>query len=386
LGLKDAQALRKVTPLARRLMAEEAGAARLGGEAAREARIQQSSQQFVRDLMKAANKLGIPLEESAGMPTSKLLTRVRLAAREQGVDLKSILPGAEEAGGRAPGAAPAAAKENLGKAGRRLGQIDDAVEENGRLMQAIEDRRVALRPAEGPTAMEAYQKYAKLDDQLEVQYKAIEAQQFKLFEEYDSLKAIVDRATGKTASKLTKSVPVHESQEIKDFRIKLSGNGRKPPPPPPPRLPGEPGGLLPGDQAPSMSLWRTIESGLFLSPRSNDLMRRTAEMVGDAPGIKLFMKAITGPAALARVLPEIRAGVVYRRVQGVMEAQLGQRLVGQEEAFHRAFTLGRDTSKVVWQGKEVAFGDVATNILKGPRIGAKHGKFAATPAQREWVL
>ncbi|KKL88588.1 hypothetical protein LCGC14_1923200, partial [marine sediment metagenome] len=38
-------------------------------------------------------------EESAGMPTSKLLTRVRLAAREQGIDLKSILSGVEEAGG-----------------------------------------------------------------------------------------------------------------------------------------------------------------------------------------------------------------------------------------------------------------------------------------------
>ncbi len=186
--------------------------------------------------------------------------------------------------------------------------------------------------------------------------------------------------------KLTKSVPVHESQGIKDFRVKLSGNGRKPPPPPPPRLPGEPGGLLPGDQAPSMSLWRTIESGLFLSPRSNDLMRRTAEMVGDAPGIKLFMKAITGPAALARVLPEIRAGVVYRRLQGVMEAQLGQRLVGSEEAFYSAFKVGKDTSKVIVGGKEVAFGDFASDVLMGARIGAPRARYPVTAAQREWIV
>ncbi|KKN06498.1 hypothetical protein LCGC14_1076710, partial [marine sediment metagenome] len=93
----------KETPAIRRAivgMQGEAGARPLGGGAAREARILKSSQKFVRDLMKAAKRLGIPLEESAGMPTSKLLTRVRLAAREQGIDLKSILPGVEEAGGR----------------------------------------------------------------------------------------------------------------------------------------------------------------------------------------------------------------------------------------------------------------------------------------------
>ncbi|KKL47650.1 hypothetical protein LCGC14_2333410, partial [marine sediment metagenome] len=179
---------------------------------------------------------------------------------------------------------------------------------------------------------------------------------------------------------LTRQEIVKESPDIKAARTKVAGEGRTPPPSPPPRLPGEPPGLLPGGQAPSQSLWRIIESGLFLSPRAGDLMRKTAEVIGDAPAIKLFMKAVTGPAALARVVPEIRAGVVYRRLQGVMEAELGQRLVGQEEAFYRAFILGRDRSKVVVSGKELAFGDYATNILKGPRIGAKHGKFAATPA------
>jgi hypothetical protein len=188
------------------------------------------------------------------------------------------------------------------------------------------------------------------------------------------------------AEALTRKVPIHEGPDIKALRGKVTGEGRNPPPAPPPRLPGEPPPLLPGGQAPSMSLWRTVESGLFLSGRSSDLMRKTAEILGDAPAIKLFLKALAGPAALARFIAEIRAGVVYRRIQGIMEAELGQRLVGQEEAFHRAFILGRDTSKVVWQGKELAFGDVATAILKGPRIGAKHGKFAATPAQREWVL
>ncbi|KKN29515.1 hypothetical protein LCGC14_0843270 [marine sediment metagenome] len=198
---------------------------------------------------------------------------------------------------------------------------------------------------------------------------------------------ISSAAEGPAAPKVLKSaVPVKESSDIKALRGKVAGEGRNPPPPPPPRLPGEPAGLLPGGQSPSMSLWRTIESGLFLSPRAGDMMRKYAEVIGDAPAIKLFFKTLAGPAALARLIPEIRAGVVYRRLQGVMEAELGQRLVGQEEAFHAAFTIGRDTSKVVWQGKEAAFGDVATNILKGPRIGAKHGKFAATPAQREWVL
>lgn len=185
---------------------------------------------------------------------------------------------------------------------------------------------------------------------------------------------------------LTKKVPIHEGPDVKALRGKVADGGRTPPPPPPPRLPGEPPPLLPGGQSPSKSLWRTIESGLFLSNRASDLMRKTAEVIGDAPAIKLFMKAFTGPAALARIQPEMRAGVVYRRLQGVMEAELGQRLVGQEEAFHTAFTLGRDTSKVVWQGKELAFGDVATAILKGPLIGAKHGKFAATEAQRSWVM
>ncbi len=192
--------------------------------------------------------------------------------------------------------------------------------------------------------------------------------------------------SGEEAKALTAKVPIHESNTVKNLRNTVAGEGRNPPPPPPPRLPGEPPGLLPGGQAPSKSLWRTIESGLFLSPQAKDLTRKFAELVGDAPGVRLFMKAFTGPAALARIIPEMRAGVVYRRLQSVMEAELGQRLVGQEEAFHAAFTLGRDTSKVVWQGSELAFGDVATAILKGPRIGAKHGKFAATEAQRSWVI
>ena len=177
---------------------------------------------------------------------------------------------------------------------------------------------------------------------------------------------------------LTKQEIVTESAEVKATRAKVTGEGRNPPPPPPPRLPGEPPPLLPGGQAPSMSLWRTIESGLFLSPRASNFMRKTAEVLGDAPAIKLFMKAATGPAALARIIPEIRAGVVYRRVQGVMDAQLGQRLVGQEEAFHSAFTLGRDTSKVVIEGKEIAFGDLASEVLKGKRV--------VTTSQREWII
>jgi len=188
------------------------------------------------------------------------------------------------------------------------------------------------------------------------------------------------------AQALTAKVPIHESNTVKNLRNTVAGEGHNPPPPPPPRLPGEPPGLLPGGQAPSKSLWRTIESGLFLSPQSQDLMRKYGEIIGDAPGVKLFFRALAGPAALARIIPEMRAGVVYRRLQSVMEAELGQRLVGQELAFHNAFQLGRDTSKVVWQGSELAFGDVATAILKGPRIGAKHGKFAATEAQRSWVL
>ncbi len=186
-------------------------------------------------------------------------------------------------------------------------------------------------------------------------------------------------------TKLTKPVPVKESAEVKALRTKVTGEGRNPPPPPPPRLPGEPAGLLPGGQSPSMSLWRTIESGLFLSPRASNLMRRTAEMIGDAPAIRLFMKALTGPAALGRIISEIRAGVVYRRLQGVMEAELGQRLIGSEESFFRAFTVGKDRSSVVIAGKEVAFGDFASDVLLSGRIGAPRARFPVTVAQREWI-
>lgn len=185
--------------------------------------------------------------------------------------------------------------------------------------------------------------------------------------------------------RLTKPVPVQESSEVKALRAKVTSEGRNPPPPPPPRLPGEPAPLLPGGQAPSMSEWRTIESGLFLSPRASNLMRRTGEIIGEAPAIKLFMKAITGPAALGRIIPEIRAGVVYRRIQAIMEASLGQRLVGSELAFHKAFTMGRDTSKIVIGGKEVAFGDFASDVLMGARIGSPRARFPVTAAQREWI-
>lgn len=184
---------------------------------------------------------------------------------------------------------------------------------------------------------------------------------------------------------LKKAVPIKETPEVTNLRAKVTADGGNPPPPPPPRLPGEPPGLLPGGQSPSMSLWRTIESGLFLSPRADNLMRKTAEIIGDAPGIRLFMKAITGPAALARINPEIRAGVTYRRVQGVMEAELGQRLVGAEESFHTAFQIGRDTSKIVVGGKEVAFGDFASDVLMGTRIGAKRARYPVTEAQRNWI-
>ena len=246
-----------------------------------------------------------------------------------------------------------AAKENLSKAGKRLGQIDDTVEENGRLMLAIEDRRKVIRPAEGPSFPEAWQRFIKLDDQLEAQYKAIEAQQLKLFEEYDSLKVIVDEAGGKStrtltgpeatrriiggdlpgtrtlsgeeARALTAKVPIHESNTVKNLRNTVAGEGHNPPPPPPPRLPGEPPPLLPGGQAPSISDYRTMESGRFLSSRSSDLMRQAAEVIGEFPAIKLFFKAVTGPASLARLIPEIRAGVMYSMYTGKLDAMLGQR-------------------------------------------------------------
>ncbi|KKK52322.1 hypothetical protein LCGC14_3106080, partial [marine sediment metagenome] len=127
-----------------------------------------------------------------------------------------------------------------------------------------------------------------------------------------------------------------------------------------------------------------------------NLLRRTGETIGEAPAIKLFFKALTGPAALGRVIPEIRAGVVYRRVQSIMEAELGQRLVGVSESFDKLFQLGRgegklsallhDSSKVVVGGKEVEFGDFATDVLRSARIGAPRGRFPATAAQRDWIL
>lgn len=190
---------------------------------------------------------------------------------------------------------------------------------------------------------------------------------------------------GERAPKLTKPVPVHESSEVKALRTKVTGEGRNPPPPPPPRLPGEPASLLPGGQAPSKSLWRTIESGLFLSPRAGNLLRKTGEIIGEAPAIKLFFKSLSGPAALGRIIPEIRAGVVYRRVQSIMEAELGQRMVGQEVAFRNAFQVGGDTSKVIIGGKEVAFGDFASDVLMATRIGAPRARFPVTAAQREWI-
>ncbi|KKL18886.1 hypothetical protein LCGC14_2471040, partial [marine sediment metagenome] len=185
--------------------------------------------------------------------------------------------------------------------------------------------------------------------------------------------------------RLAKTVPVHESSEVKAVRAKVTGEGHNPPPPPPPRLPGEPPPLLPGGQAPSISWWRTVESGTFLSPRAGNLLRKYGEIIGEAPAIRLFFKALAGPAALGRIIPEIRAGVVYRRIQATMESGLGQRLVGSEEAFFRAFEVGRDTSKVVIGGKEVAFGDFASDVLLGTRIGAPRARFPVTAAQREWI-
>jgi len=186
--------------------------------------------------------------------------------------------------------------------------------------------------------------------------------------------------------RLTKAVPVEESTEVKALRTKVVGEGRNPPPPPPPRLPGEPGGLLLGGQAPSISQWRTIENGLFMSGRASDLMRRVGEVIGQAPAMRLFFKAVTGPAALARVIPELRAGTMYQVLTGQMSAELGQRLAGQREIFNGLFILGRDTSKVVIEGKEVAFGDFATSVLQSARIGAPRSRFPATAAQREWIV
>ncbi|KKN24001.1 hypothetical protein LCGC14_0899390, partial [marine sediment metagenome] len=468
LGLKDAQALRKVTPLARRLLLEEAEGqvAKVGTELPPlrkgytrlwrgEAPTNQAgginftssrswAESFAETNEKGRSRLfyvDLSPEEMRTFTTNPELftpdpNAATSAALPRGLARKAKpVTGAEEAGGRA--GATGGEEILRGFRGRRPGQKPKV---SGRFYTT--DREVAaefggavteetvtlsnplrtrdqfsaahkLLPKREATAfgdrLRALPSYLTLKEQLadagyrslygEMDARIAEAARafgfdgliythgLKQAPEFVALGGRVPGVATKATpgTRLTKSVPVHESQEIKDFRIKLSGNGRKPPPPPPPRLPGEPGGLLPGDQAPSMSLWRTIESGLFLSLRSNDLMRRTAEMVGDAPGIKLFMKAITGPAALARVLPEIRAGVVYRRLQGIMEAQLGQRLVGQEEAFYGAFKVGRDTSKVIVGGKEVAFGDFATDVLMGTRIGAPRGRYPVTAAQREWV-
>ncbi|KKM60313.1 hypothetical protein LCGC14_1543090, partial [marine sediment metagenome] len=386
LGLKDAQALRKVTPLARRLMAEEAG-----GRAPEE-------------LITSFRGVG-PGGRGIGVATEGEGLYVTKSRGTAGFFAEDLPGGTIESVRHTPPRNPLVVQNEplyllrnepemfqpLGKGDSVWTQINKtAARRAGHTAEAGTDATRDLAGKfigeearkRGHDAIQIRSATGDWDVLLDPALYAAERGGFPA------------RFAGKTralkggpppGTKLTKSVPVHESQEIKDFRIKLSGNGRKPPPPPPPRLPGEPGGLLPGDQAPSMSLWRTIESGLFLSPRSNDLMRRTAEMVGDAPGIKLFMKAITGPAALARVLPEIRAGVVYRRLQGIMEAQLGQRLVGQEEAFYGAFKVGRDTSKVIVGGKEVAFGDFATDVLMGTRIGAPRGRYPVTAAQREWV-
>lgn len=189
---------------------------------------------------------------------------------------------------------------------------------------------------------------------------------------------------------------VKETDDVKALRTKVSGEGRDPPKPPPPRRPGEPSGLLGGQSEASMSLWRTIESGTVLSSRAGGLLRKYGELLGEAPAIRLFLKALTGPAALARIIPEMRAGMVYRRVQGIMESALGQRLVGSSESFDKLFVLGKgetrlaglvkDSSKVVIGGKEVAFGDFAEDVLRSARIGAPRGRFPATAGQREWVL
>lgn len=186
-------------------------------------------------------------------------------------------------------------------------------------------------------------------------------------------------------SKLAKAVPVKESAEVKALRTKVAGEGRNPPPPPPPRLPGEPPPLLPGDVSPSLSEYRTIENGLHLSPRAGNLTRRVGEVVGQFPALKLFMKAVTGPAALARLIPEIRAGVTYQAYMTKLNTALGQRLIGSERAFNKTFTLGKDLSKVVRDGKEVAFGDFAEDVLRSIRTG-KPGRFSSTAAEREWIV
>ena len=386
LGLKDAQALRKVTPLARRLMVEEAG-----GRAPEELVISfRGTGPSGRGLGVATEGKGLYVTKdrdiarffSEDMPGGGI-EKVRhtpprnpLVVQDEPLYLLRDEPGIFQ-----PPSKGDSVWTQINKiAARRAGHTSEAGTDATRdLAGKFISEEVRNR---GYDAIQIRGGGGSWDVLLD---PALYAAERGGFPARFAGKSRILRGGPPPGTRLTKSVPVRESQEIKDFRIKLSGNGRKPPPPPPPRLPGEPGGLLPGDQAPSMSLWRTIESGLFLSLRSNDLMRRTAEMVGDAPGIKLFMKAITGPAALARVLPEIRAGVVYRRLQGIMEAQLGQRLVGQEEAFYGAFKVGRDTSKVIVGGKEVAFGDFATDVLMGTRIGAPRGRYPVTAAQREWV-
>ncbi len=161
-------------------------------------------------------------------------------------------------------------------------------------------------------------------------------------------------------------------------RAEAVEEGFQPPKSPPPPNPNV-AGLIEDAEPWDLGLWRRHENGLFLGDRANDLLRKTAEVVADIPIVRNILRSTMGPAALARIDATVRAGVVYRRLQGIQNAELSIRVAQLEVGYKGLFQETRAGMIRLADGSEVAFGDYATDVLAGGK------NYGFSKVQQEWI-
>lgn len=162
---------------------------------------------------------------------------------------------------------------------------------------------------------------------------------------------------------------------IDGLRTRMTAEGFTPPPPPPPPPKGIPG-LLPGSEPPSLSWWGRLEEAHFLSPEAGDMLRSMAEKIAAMPGGRTLLSVVASPSAIARVEPYTRNAIIYQRVGIIQQTELSQRMIKFYESQDRLWKLGIKPGTVMYEGREVAFRDIAESP----------SKFAAlTIPQTKWI-
>jgi len=123
-----------------------------------------------------------------------------------------------------------------------------------------------------------------------------------------------------------------------------------------------------------MDLWRTLEREHITGPQSQTALRWLAEQAAErGKPIAGLIRTAASPAATARLDPVRRAGVVYRLMEEVQNAQRGVRMAGFRG--RNPFKEVGKAGQVEIGGKPVAFADVAENP----------GRYPLTAEQRGWI-